>query len=292
MGANHKGEISKLSRMSHPAVALITQCAPAHLEGFGSVEDVASAKAEIFEGLDRNGIAVINADDAYAEFWYAQAVQVSRICFALEKNADISAENIHYDYTGGKSVFSLLTPRGSIEVKLPLPGKHNVMNALAAAACAIVLDVSLAKIKQGLECIAPINGRMQWKKGILQSCIIDDTYNANPQSLAAALNVLKHIPSHKWLVLGDMGELGASAEDYHVEAGRLAHDGGIERLFTTGPLSRLATDSFGKGAGHYENIEPLLDAIKSGISPDTTVLVKGSRAMHMERVVDALVEAE
>ena len=175
---------------------------------------------------------------------------------------------------------------------LPLPGRHNVLNALAAVACAMVLDVSLADIEQGLEGITPVHGRMQWKKGICQSRIIDDTYNANPASLLAALHVLKHIPSARWLVLGDMGELGAGAEDYHLSAGSNAREHGVERLFTIGRLGQLAAKGFGEGACHAENMDQLIDTVQREMSGGQTVLVKGSRAMRMERVVDALVEAD
>ncbi len=175
---------------------------------------------------------------------------------------------------------------------LSLPGRHNVSNALAAAACAIALDLPLTDIKQGLESMAAINGRMQWKKGVCQSCVIDDTYNANPQSLLAALDVLKYIPTKRWLVLGDMGELGTSAEQYHESAGRYARDKGVERLFTIGLLSRHATETFGDGACHYDTIDQLSEVIRKEVTGDLTILVKGSRAMHLERVVDVLMEAD
>ncbi|MEE8321500.1 MAG: UDP-N-acetylmuramoyl-tripeptide--D-alanyl-D-alanine ligase [Gammaproteobacteria bacterium] len=292
MGANHPGEISLLSRMSHPTVALITQCAPAHLEGFGDIDGVARAKAEIFEGLDKNGIAVINADDPYAGFWREHASEAGQILFALETSADVTAKNIKHDHAGGTTAFSLITPRGRIELMLPLPGRHNVINALAAVACAVVLEVPLADIKQGLESMSAVKGRMQWKKGIRQSCVIDDTYNANPESLMAALSVLKHIPTKRWLVLGDMGELGSWAEQYHISAGQEAHDKGVERLFTIGQLGQFACESFGEGACHFETIDQLNKVIRKEVTGNLTILVKGSRAMQMERVVNALMEAD
>ena len=292
MGANHPGEISWLSRMSNPTVALITQCAPAHLEGFGNIDGVARAKAEVFEGLSKDGIAVINADDSYADFWYGKVSEHGRINFALDTSADVTADNIQHDSVTGSISFSLKTPKGRIEIMLSLPGKHNVLNALAAAACAVALELPLADIKQGLESMSAINGRMQWKRGVCQSCVIDDTYNANPQSLLAALDVLKYIPTRKWLVLGDMGELGTSAEQYHESAGRYARDKGVERLFTIGQLSRHATETFGDGARHYDTIDQLSEVIRKEVTGDLTILVKGSRAMHLERVVNVLMEAD
>jgi UDP-N-acetylmuramoyl-tripeptide--D-alanyl-D-alanine ligase len=292
MGANHPGEISWLSRMSKPTVALITQCAPAHLEGFGNIEGVAKAKSEIFEGLSKDGIAVINADDFYADFWSGKVSEHDQINFALDTDADITADNIQLDSATGSISFSLVTPKGRIEIMLSLPGRHNVLNALAAAACAFALDLPLMDIKQGLESMSAINGRMQWKKGIYQSCVIDDTYNANPQSLLAALDVLKHIPTKRWLVLGDMGELGTNAGHFHESAGRYARDKGVERLFTIGQLSRHATESFGDGACHYDSIDKLSDVIRKEVTDDLTILIKGSRAMHLERVVNVLVEED
>jgi UDP-N-acetylmuramoyl-tripeptide--D-alanyl-D-alanine ligase len=292
MGANHPGEISWLSRMSNPTVALITQCAPAHLEGFGNIDGVAKAKAEIFEGLSKDGIAVINADDSYADFWCGKVSEHDRINFALDANADVTADNIQHDSATGSTSFLLITPNGRIEIMLSLPGRHNVLNALAAAACAVVLELPLTDIKQGLERMSAINGRMQWKKGICQSCVIDDTYNANPHSLLAALDVLKNIPTKRWLVLGDMGELGTGAEQHHESAGRYARDKGVERLFTIGQLSRHATETFGDGACHYDTIDQLSEVIRKEVTGNLTILVKGSRAMHLERVVNVLVEAD
>ena len=248
MGANHPGEILWLSRITQPTVALITQCAPAHLEGFGTIEGVARAKAEIYTGLSNDGIAVINADDNFADLWRSGTTNLRQISFGLDQGADITAHTIVVSAGTGGTDFVLHTPDGEIEVSLKLPGLHNVMNALSAAACITGLNIPLAVLRDGLQSIKPVKGRLERKAGFNHSTVIDDTYNANPVSLAAALNVIRSCAGRHWLALGDMGELGAAAEELHAEAGRAAKQSGIERLFATGPLSRAAVSAFGAGA--------------------------------------------
>jgi len=288
MGANHPGEISWLSHVARPTVALITQCAPAHLEGFGSVEGVASAKAEIFDGLDTGGVAVINADDDFAEFWRNKIVGFKHISFGLSRPADITAKSISPSMNAGTNNFQLCTPVGNIDIELPLLGLHNIMNAMAATACALALDIDLKLIKQGLERMKPVKGRLEMKKGLHGARIIDDTYNANPVSLAAAIKSISGFTGKRWLALGDMGELGAQSERLHKETGNIARENGIERIFATGPLSQLAVQSFGQGAQHFSSVETMIEALKNEFTPEVTLLVKGSRAMEMERVVSAL----
>jgi len=288
MGANHPGEIFWLSEITRPTVAVITQCAPAHLEGFGTIAGVARAKAEIFSGLDKNGIAIINADDDFADLWRASTKTFRSISFGLEQDADITARSITPSTTGDGTDFVLRTPAGEIEVSLKLLGRHNVMNALAASACAMGLNIDPDFIRKGLQNIKPVKGRLQKKNGLHQSTVIDDTYNANPGSLAAALNVVQPFTGRHWLALGDMGELGAGAEALHAEAGKIAKRSGIEKLFAVGPLSRAAVSAFGAGAQHFSDVAPLIDQVRSEIAPDVTILVKGSRTMQMERVVRGL----
>ncbi|MBI4005411.1 MAG: UDP-N-acetylmuramoyl-tripeptide--D-alanyl-D-alanine ligase [Gammaproteobacteria bacterium] len=288
MGANHPGEIAWLSQIARPNVALITQCAPAHLEGFGSIEGVASAKAEIFGGLDQNGIAIINADDSYAEFWRDKITEFSQLSFGMERPADISAKIISQSVSRGRNDFVMTTPSGSIDISLPLLGRHNIINALAAAACAIGLNINLTLIKRGLENTPVVKGRLETKSGMNHSLIIDDTYNANPASLDAALNVISAFQGRHWLVLGDMGELGPESEAMHARAGKAARESGIEKLFATGPLSHAAVESFGDDAQHFADIKQLVENIQTDITSDVIVLVKGSRAMQMERVVKIL----
>lgn len=285
MGANHVGEIARLARIASPSVGLITQCAPAHLEGFGSIEAVARAKGELIEALDGEGAAVINADDAYADLWTRLAGRRRRVSFGLERPADVSAR---YRLEPEGSRIELATPAGEVPVRLSLPGRHNVMNALAGAATAVALGVPLAAIQRGLESVRPVDGRVRIRSGMGNSRIVDDTYNANPTSLAAGLSVLDGFGGRRWLVLGDMAELGESAAGYHEQVGRLARDGGVDRLYATGPLSRSAVEAFGPGARHYPGQDALIDALRGDVAEDVTLLVKGSRSSRMDRVVDAL----
>lgn len=285
MGANHPGEIAWLSNMAKPTIALITQCAPAHLEGFGNVDGVAHAKAEIYDGLDDHGCAVINADDDYAEFWQSKIGNIKQLRFGISKPADVYAQSIQQSAVTGQSSFILKTPVGMTKILLPLPGMHNVMNALAAATCAVALDLDLEIIKQGLEEIRPVKGRLEIKAGLNNSRIIDDTYNANPASLNAALDVLNHFNGQHWLVLGDMGELGIDEEEMHRQAGIAARRSGVSKLFATGSLSRHAAEKFGSGGEYFASVSDLIERLRTAINHDVTVLVKGSRAMRMEQVV-------
>ncbi len=288
MGANHPDEISWLSTITRPTVALITQCAPAHLEGFGSVEGVARAKAEIFDGLDLDGVAIINADDDFAEFWRSRVSGFRQLSFGLKNQADVTARSISQSIATGTNDFELSTPAGTIDIELPLLGQHNIMNAMAATACALTLEIDLKLIKQGLEMVKPVKGRLEMKKGLNNSRIIDDTYNANPASLTAAIKAISSFSGRHWLALGDMGELGAQSESLHADAGNIARENRIEKIFATGPLSHLAVQSFGQGGKQFSSMETMIEALKKEIAADVTLLVKGSRAMQMERVVREL----
>lgn len=288
MGANHIGEISYLTSLAKPDVATITQCAPAHLEGFGSIDGVAKAKSEIFEGLDNDGIAVINADDDYADYW-RDGVQGKRILsFGVNNKADVYASNIKVNLSG--CAFTLKTPEGQIDIKLSLLGEHNIMNALAAAACSIAIGIGLDTVQKGLATMRAVKGRLQVVSGINNSLIIDDTYNANPKSLSAAVDTIAADSRAGFLVLGDMGELGDEAPAMHKEAGAYAKKQGIKQLFTLGNLSQHATNSFGKGASAFENHADLAAALKPLLNENVVVLVKGSRTMHMEDIVSSLAE--
>lgn len=288
MGANHAGEIAALSRMAAPTVALITNAGPAHLEGFGSLEGVARAKGEIFEGLPAHGTAVINADDAYAAFWRKLAGRArTTLAFGLEGGADVHADAVTV-LPDGSSSFTLVTPQGAVPVTLPLPGRHNVVNALAAAAAALAAGADLEALRAGLGAVRAAPGRLQMRPARAGARILDDTYNANPASLAAALETLGGLPGSHWLVLGDMGELGPEGEALHAQAGRQARAAGVERLYTVGELSRSAARAFGAGAQHFPDAGALAEALAAALRPEVTVLVKGSRFMAMERVVGAL----
>ncbi len=293
MGANHLGEIEWLSAIARPNVAVITQCAPAHLEGFGDIDGVAKAKAEIYTGLQPSGTAIINADDIYAEFWSKQCKLKNQLSFGIESvNADVRAKNIQIAKQSVTTDFDLICSAGVMKISLPLSGTHNVMNALAAAACCLSLDVSLQSIKTGFEKMSPVKGRLQTRQGKQGARIIDDTYNANPTSLEAALNVLSSYEGARYLVLADMGELGGAAKELHRDAGVVAKRARIEGLFTIGDLSINAMQAYGDGALHFESYEALNKALEELLSKDTTILIKGSRAMQMERIVNTLTEEQ
>ena len=287
LGASAVGEIAYLAGLARPTVGVITQCNPAHLDGFGSVAAVARAKGELLEALPDDGIAVINADDCYAGFWRGLAAGRRQISFGLEQPADVSA---HWQAAEGYTRVTLQTRFGTTELRLALLGKHNVMNALAATACATAAGVGLEAIAKGLASVKPVGGRMQMRRARGGATILDDSYNANPSSLRAALEVLAAMQAPRWFVLGDMRELGEESPRYHREAGEWARELGVERMFSVGTLSEAGSEAFGHGAQHYASQEALIEVLRAGLSSDVKLLVKGSRGMRMERVVDALVE--
>jgi len=284
MGMNHPGEIDYLTRIAHPDVALINNASGAHLAGLGSIEAVARAKGEIFAGLDAHGTAVINADDAHAALWRTLADQHHVFDFALEHAAAVKGAWQAQGYGG---VLTARTPAGEMRVVLQVPGEHNARNALAAATVAQALQVPLNSIVAGLQSFGGVAGRMQRTAAQHGATLIDDTYNANPASMHAALEVLAQTPGKRIFVLGDMGELGDDAAQFHREIGITARELGIERLLALGELSAQAVSEFGTGAQHCADIETLQQALEQELDAQTTVLVKGSRFMKMERVVQA-----
>lgn len=286
MGMNHAGELDYLSHLAEPDVALINNALRAHLEGLGSVEAVARAKGEIYAGLKPDGVALVNADDAHAGLWHKLAGGRRVVTFGLDAG-DIRGES---ECLPDASKLVLHTPAGRVATRLSVPGLHNVRNAVAAAALAHVLDIPLASIADGLARFAGVKGRLQVHLCILGARLIDDTYNANPDSVTAAIAVLAAQPGTRLLVLGDMGELGADAASLHREIGATARAAGIDRLLCLGEMSVEAAAAFGPGAMHFERIEELLAEIEVALGPDVTVLVKGSRFMKMERVVQSFLE--
>lgn len=287
MGANHAGEIQYLSGLTRPNVAVITNAASAHLDGFGSLEGVARAKGEIYTGLDAQGVAVINADDDFAPLWIDLASQHQRILFGLQLDADVTAQ-----WQPRESGIQMLlhTPLAEAEILLPLPGRHNVMNALAASAVSLAMGADIEHIVDGLSSLHAVKGRLQQISGLPGMQILDDTYNANPSSLEVALEVLHQASGHKWLVLGDMGELGPSSATVHGHCGRMAREYGVERLYALGSLSRNAVSAFGEGAYWFESADQLLRQLRNDWNGTGSVLVKGSRLMRMERIVEGLQE--
>ncbi len=289
MGTSHVGEIDYLSRMARPTIAVINNAAAAHLEGLGNVKTVAMAKAEIFNGLDDAGIAVINADDAYAPLWRRRAAPRRCLEFGLHSEADVTAE---YRLGAEATEMRMRTFAGDIAVTLPLPGVHNVANALAATCAALAAGIAPAHIKDGLAAVAPVSGRLQKRAGICGARVYDDSYNANPASMRAAIDFLSQAAGRKILVLGDMAELGAEQEGLHREIGEYARDHGIDDLYAVGPLSRHAVHAFGSRGGHFVDREALIERLREDLGEGATVLVKGSRCMHMERIVAEILRSD
>ncbi|MFW5452593.1 UDP-N-acetylmuramoyl-tripeptide--D-alanyl-D-alanine ligase [Thioalkalivibrio sulfidiphilus] len=282
MGANHHGEIAYLTSLARPDVALITNAGPAHLEGFGSIEGVSRAKGEIYSGLGPDGVAVINADDIYADYWYGLNPGRRVISFGLDHVAEVSGE---WQAPGSLR----LHMNGRVhDLELAFPGRHNALNALAAAAAALGAEIPEEAILRGLARVHPVSGRLVAVPGQGGALLLDDSYNANPASTRAALEVLAGHGGERCMVLGDMGELGEEGAEMHAEIGARARELGIEHFHAVGPLSAHAVRAFGEGAQHHADQAALIEALRPLLHADMTVLVKGSRSQRMERVVQAL----
>jgi len=284
MGCGKPGDIDELTAIVAPHASVVSNVAPAHLQRLLSVDGVAEAKAGIYRGLRANGVAVINADEAYAAYFRRQAGTHEVLEFAIDSPAQVRAENLQI---GLQSRFRLATPVGHVDLQLPLPGRHNVMNALAAASLALAVGAPLDRIAAALAQAQAVDGR-QRRLSVRGGVLYDDSYNANPGSLNAAIDTLALEPAPRWLVLGDMAELGSDGASLHARCGALARERGIERLYAVGPLSLAAADAFGAGAQHYSGIDQLIDAVLGAWQPGIAALVKGSRSARMERVVAAL----
>ncbi|MSR16186.1 MAG: UDP-N-acetylmuramoyl-tripeptide--D-alanyl-D-alanine ligase [Methylococcaceae bacterium] len=292
MGANHAGEIAYTSRFVNADVVIITNVGAAHLEGFGDVNGVARAKGEIIETLNLNGVAILNADDAFFDYWKNVADSRKIITFGLSKNANVRAENIDIKIENHQFVtrFDLKIGGSEIKINLPLAGNHNVLNALAATAATLALDIPLVQIKQGLETMSPVKGRLQLLRGRLGSTLINDTYNANTSSLKAALNVLEKCDGEHWVILGAFGELGDDTERLHFEMGETLKNHGIKRLFAVGELTKQTIAAFGENAQHFSSQTELLETITNLLKGNETILIKGSRLQRMENITTALVK--
>lgn len=289
MGMNHPGEIAYLTQLAQPSVAVVNNAQRAHLEGLGSVQDVALAKGEIFAGLDRDGIAVFNADDPQAALWHELADGHIELTFGLDHPADVRGE---YIARGLGGELRLTTPWGDMTLNLAVPGRHNARNACAAAAATLAAGAPLAAVVAGLTDFRGVAGRLTLRPGRHGARIVDDSYNANPDSLRAAIDVLAAQPGRRILVLGDMGETGPAAGQFHDEIGGYAKSHGIDRLFCLGELSLASAHNFGEGGQHFDHIDDLVRQLEPELDAHTTVLVKGSRFMRMERVIKAIGETD
>jgi len=301
MGAAKPGDIAYLADIAKPEVGLITNIGPAHLQGFGSVEGVARAKGEIYAALPKDGTAIMNYSEPWLDLWKdmngARSIQYfngnmeSGISNAAAATSSASAEaefrgHVTARYEDQNVVVS--TPSGDFDLLLPLPGDHNLTNALAATAACLAMDVSLDAIKAGLECVEPVPGRLNLTRTVSGWTVIDDTYNANPASLYAALQVLSTQEGEPWLVLGDMKELGEDSRKMHAELGEAARTFGVKRLYALGEASTATVDAFGNDGHHFNNRDVLIRALCDELHPGVACLVKGSRSMGMEHVVSAI----
>jgi len=291
MGANHPQEIAYTSGYAQADVVILNNAGAAHLEGFGSLDGVARAKGEIIETLKADGVAVLNRDDGYFDYWKSLAAARKTLSFGLHENADITAKNIKTELSTSvfRTVFQLVTPEGETKAAINLAGQHNVLNALAATSAALALGIRLPQIEQGLATVQPVKGRLRPLVGSLGNRIIDDTYNANASSLKAGLDVLMDCGGKPWLVLGAFGELGPETEVIHGDIGDMIKASGVTRLLATGDLARFAVERFGAGADFFPSKDDLITALKQELTGEETILIKGSRAQNMEHVVAALV---
>ncbi|MGC4029871.1 MAG: UDP-N-acetylmuramoyl-tripeptide--D-alanyl-D-alanine ligase [Steroidobacteraceae bacterium] len=289
IGANRPGEVAQLVALVRPQVGLITNAGAEHLEGFGDLEGVARAEGEMVAGLAADAVAVLNADDPYFALWCGMT-PAAVLSFGVDRPADFRATHIDESLgdAGFQVGFRLHSPAGERELRLNVGGRHNVRNALCAAAAASAAGAGLDAIAEGLAAMQPVAGRLRPARTLQGARLIDDSYNANPSSMKAGIDVLSGLPGRAWLVMGDMGELGSHAQPSHIEIGRYAREHGIERLFATGALSTLAVESFGGGASWYPDVDSLARGVAALLGPDVNLLVKGSRSNRLEQVVALL----
>jgi UDP-N-acetylmuramoyl-tripeptide--D-alanyl-D-alanine ligase len=292
MGANLAGDVAALAALASPAIGLITNAGAEHLEGFGTLEGAARAEGELVAALPSSGTAVTNADDEFAPLWRGMT-RAKVVTFGLSEEALWRAHDVHCDVDeqGFKTRFTLSSPLGRAQVALQLAGRHNVMNALGAAAAAAAAGAGFTHIVPALASVRAVAGRLQFKRTQGGAWLFDDSYNANPSSVRAAIEVLAELDGSKWLVLGDMAELGDFAKSSHAEIGEFARARGIERLFATGELTALTVQAFGAGGQWFADAQSLAAALAKALHPQVRLLIKGSRMNRLERLVDALTGA-
>lgn len=290
MGASSGGEIAHLARLAQPDIGLVTNAGAAHLEGFGGLDGVAQGKGEMFQSLPKHGVAIINADDQYADYWRSHCTAGKVLTFGIDRAADFTASKVlaHHEADGFHTRFELTTPQGVCGISLQLAGIHNLRNALGAAAAAHAAGATLEQIRAGLDAMRPVGGRLQPKPAIKGAYLIDDSYNANPNSVRAGIDALRSRGGRGWLIFGDMLELGPDAPQLHAEMGRYARSAGVERVFAVGAHAQHAVESFGQGAQWYASLADLISDVQRAIEPGVTVLVKGSRGNRLERAAAAL----
>ena len=294
VGTNGPGEIPYLTSLVTPTVGVITNAHSAHLAGLGSLEGIAEEKGALLAGLAPDATAVLNADDRFAAYWQERAGSDTVLTFGEHADADFRFEELEQSVDGvsAQLSFTLNTPAGSRRMMVPMAGRHNVINATAAAAAAYAMGAGLDEIEKGLAVANGIAGRMQMHTASCGARIIDDSYNSNPASARAAIRFLAEQKEPGWLVLGDMGELGSNAPDMHASIGKIARELGVERLYAVGPHSRAAVAAFGEDARWFESLDELEDVLSKELSNGINVLIKASRAMRLERLTEALCRAD
>jgi UDP-N-acetylmuramoyl-tripeptide--D-alanyl-D-alanine ligase len=290
MGANHIGEIAHLASLAEPTVGIVTNAGAAHLEGFGSLAGVAQGKGEMFRALPPEGVAIVNADDAFAAQWRDASTAERLLTFGFEQPADFMAHKVRAESSasGFRTEFELVTPYGSRPATLALGGLHNLRNALGAAAAACAAGIEIDEIVAGLAAMKSVAGRLELKPALNGAFLVDDSYNANPGSLKAGIDAFRTFGGVRWLVLGEMRELGASSDELHAEVGRYARQAGIERLLAVGEGSRFAVEAFGPGGQWFASVDALVAEASKSLTGGVAVLIKGSRANRLERVAAAL----
>lgn len=281
MGASNPGDIAYLAGIARPDVGLVNNVGPAHLQGFINIEGVARAKGEMYASLPVDGSAIMNAAEPWVDLW--QSVNTAKRTYFFNGHGEDHIRLVRD--TGGDVI---VTPLGEFDLQLPLPGLHNLVNALSATAICLALGIPLGEIKTGLEMVKPVPGRLSLKHSNAGWTVIDDTYNANPASLYAALQVLAGQGGEPWLVLGDMKELGTDSRKMHAELGDAARSLGVKRLFAIGDASIATVDAFGDSAIHFDSRDGLISALRAQLRPGVACLVKGSRSMGMEHIVSAI----
>ena len=290
MGANHIGEIAHLASLAEPTVGIVTNAGAAHLEGFGSLAGVAQGKGEMFRALPPEGVAIVNADDAFAAQWRDSSTAERVLTFGFEQPADFMAHKVRAESSAGgfRTEFELVTPYGSRPATLALGGLHNLRNALGAAAAACAVGIEIDESVAGIAAMKSVAGRLELKPALNGAFLVDDSYNANPGSLKAGIDAFRTFGGVRWLVLGEMRELGASSDELHAEVGRYARQAGIERLFAVGEGSRFAVEAFGPGGQWFASVDALVAEASKSLTGGVAVLIKGSRANRLERVAAAL----
>ncbi len=309
LGANHAGEVAFTADITRPDVALVNNISAAHLEGFGDLHGVASAKREIYSALSQDGVAVLNGDDDFLSY-FEKKITTKKIVFSVKGDADVMAKNIFLN-EDQSSTFELHYEQHQVSISLPIVGQHNVANALAAASCCLAVGISLSQIAQGLQNTPVVSGRLAIRQLESGCRIIDDTYNANVASMKAAIDLLSHYPSPRILVLGDMAELGESGRQCHQQVGEYAKQENIDKLFSCGVLTQFSQIAFAEDADayrvvdknlagqknitsgqHFNHQKELVKKLKQEAIAGATILIKGSRSAHMENIVQALIDGD